>query len=135
MIYGIGVDIEDVSRIKAVIKGRESFIGRFFSNAEQELFAAKGYNPETVCGNFCSKEAFVKALGTGFRGIALKDIEVLRDELGSPYYRISGALAEKLSGMGLKYHLSLSHTAHTAVAFAIIERDEALSLADNSDNA
>lgn len=125
MIYGIGVDIEEVSRIKAVIKGRESFIGRFFSKAEQELFAEKKFNPETICGNFCSKEAFVKALGTGFRGIALKDIEVLRDELGSPYYRISGELAEKLAGRGLKWHLSLSHTAHTAVAFAVIECEDA----------
>ena len=123
MIYGIGVDIEEVSRIKAVIKGRESFIERFFSKAEGELFAEKRFNPETICGNFCSKEAFVKALGTGFRGITMKDIEVFRDELGSPYYRISGQLGEKLKDKGLKWHLSLSHTAQTAVAFCIIEKE------------
>ena len=123
MIYGIGVDIEEVGRIKAVMNGRESFIERFFSKAEAEMFAEKRFNPETVCGNFCAKEAFVKALGTGFRGVVLKDIEVLRDELGSPYYRISGALAEKLADKGLKYNLSLSHTAQTAVAFCVIEKE------------
>ena len=123
MIYGIGVDIEEVGRIKAVMNGRESFIERFFSKAEAEMFAEKRFNPETVCGNFCAKEAFVKALGTGFRGVVLKDIEVLRDELGSPYYRISGALAEKLEGKGLKLNLSLSHTAQTAVAFCVIEKE------------
>lgn len=123
MIYGIGVDIEEVARIKAVIKGREEFIRRFFSRDEEELFARKKFNPETICGNFCSKEAFVKALGTGFRGVAMKDIEVLRDELGSPYYRIGGELAEKLKDKGYKYHLSLSHTAQTAVAFCVIEKE------------
>lgn len=123
MIYGIGVDIEEVGRIKAVMNGRESFIERFFSKAEAEMFAEKRFNPETVCGNFCAKEAFVKALGTGFRGVVLKDIEVLRDELGSPYYRISGALAEKLADKGLKWNLSLSHTAQTAVAFCVIEKE------------
>ena len=123
MIYGIGVDIEEVARIKAVINGRENFIQRFFSRDEEELFARKRFNPETICGNFCSKEAFVKALGTGFRGVAMKDIEVLRDELGSPYYRIGGALAEELKEKGLKYHLSLSHTAQTAVAFCVIEKE------------
>ncbi len=123
MIYGIGVDIEEVGRIKAVMNGRESFIERFFSKAEAEMFAEKRFNPETVCGNFCAKEAFVKALGTGFRGVVLKDIEVLRDELGSPYYRISGALADKLADNGFKYNLSLSHTAQTAVAFCVIEKE------------
>ena len=123
MIYGIGVDIEEVARIKAVINGRENFIQRFFSRDEEELFARKRFNPETICGNFCSKEAFVKALGTGFRGITMKDIEVLRDELGSPYYQISGELAEKLKDKGFKWHLSLSHTAQTAVAFCIIEKE------------
>ena len=43
MIYGIGVDIEEVSRIKAVIKGREGFIERFFSKAEGEMFAEKRF--------------------------------------------------------------------------------------------
>ena len=123
MIYGIGVDIEEVGRIKAVMNGRESFIERFFSKAEAEMFAEKRFNPETVCGNFCAKEALVKALGTGFRGVVLKEIEVLRDELGSPYYRISGALADKLAGNGFKYNLSLSHTAQTAVAFCVIEKE------------
>lgn len=123
MIYGIGVDIEEVSRIKAVINGREMFIKRFFSKPEQELFEKKNFNPETICGNFCSKEAFVKALGTGFRGIGMKDIEVLRDELGCPYYNIVGNLAKKIEGKGLKWHLSLSHTEQTAVAFAVIETE------------
>ncbi len=124
MIYGVGVDIEDVNRIKAVITGRERFIERFFSKSEIEMFVKKNFNPETVCGNFCAKEAFVKALGIGFRDITVKDIEVLRDEMGKPYYNIVGELAEKLKDKGLKWHLSLSHTASNAVAFAVIETAE-----------
>ncbi len=124
MIYGVGVDIEDVNRIKAVINGRERFIERFFSKSEVEMFSKKNFNPETICGNFSAKEAFVKALGIGFRDVTVKDIEVLRDEMGKPYYNIVGDLAEKLKDKGLKWHLSLSHTASNAVAFAVIETVE-----------
>lgn len=122
MIYGIGVDIEEVSRIKAVIKGKERFLERFFSDAECEMFAKKNFKPDTICGNFCAKEAFVKALGTGFRNISLKSIEVLRNDLGLPYYRFSPEITEKLNEMGLKVHVSLSHTDATAVAYTIIEK-------------
>lgn len=122
MIYGIGVDIEEVNRIKAVIKGREKFLERFFSDAECEMFARRNFKPDTICGNFCAKEAFVKALGTGFRSISLKSIEVLRNDLGMPYYRFDSDIQQKLDEMGLKAYVSLSHTDTTAVAYAIIEK-------------
>ena len=124
MIYGIGIDIEEVSRMKAVISGRGRFLERFFSKEEYEMFEKKSFCAETVCGNFCAKEAFVKALGTGFRKIVLSDIEVLRDELGKPYYNFKGKLKDEIASKGYIVHLSLTHTKQTAAAVAIIEKQD-----------
>lgn len=119
MIYGIGTDIAEISRIKsAIAKGK--FCERFFTVAENELFKAKKYSPQTVAANFAAKEAFSKALGTGVRGFALTDIEVLRDELGKPYINLYNSLAD----LKCNVFVSLSHAKEYATAVVVLEKGD-----------
>jgi len=113
MMSGVGIDIIEVSRISELISANEKFLSRNFSITEIEYFTRNSaIRAETVAGNFAAKEAFAKALGTGFRGFGLKDIEVLRNELGAPYivFRGERSLAQ----------VSVSHTKETAVAVVIM---------------
>lgn len=118
MIAGIGTDMAEVSRVRrAVEKG--GFCKRFFTDAENEYFKSKNYSAQTVAANFAAKEAFSKALGTGIRGFALRDIEVLRDELGKPYINLYNSLSE----LPYTIFVSLTHTAEYAAAFVVLEKD------------
>ena len=113
MTIGIGIDIVEVERIEKLISTKENFLLRNFTNSEIEYFSqSKSIRAETVAGNFAAKEAFAKALGTGFRGFNLCDIEVLRNELGAPYINFRKERT--------KTQVSISHTKTTAVAVVII---------------
>ena len=117
MIKGIGTDIIEVDRIKRAVQ-KDYFLRKAFS--KNEIASAK--NIEFLAGNFAVKEAFVKALGTGFRGIELKDIEVLRDILGKPYIKICNTENVILKGINEKsIFVSISNTKSLAVAMVIIE--------------
>lgn len=118
MISGIGTDIVEVRRIADAMENQH-FCKRFFSDRENEYFAEKKYNPETVAGNFAAKEAFSKALGTGISGFNLKDVEVLRNENGMPYIEVSAELKARLNGSGVL--VSIAHEKEYAVAYVVIE--------------
>lgn len=116
MILGIGTDIIEIERIKQAMTNTH-FCSRFFTDKENEYFQECGYRPQTVAGNFCAKEAFSKALGTGVRGFSLKDIEVLRDALGKPYILFQQEHACRI-------HVSISHSREYAVAQVVLEQEE-----------
>ena len=64
-------------------------------------------------------------MGTGFRGIALNEIEVLRDELGKPYINLYERAGERAAAMGiLRWHVSISNTKILAMAYVIGEGEE-----------
>ncbi len=118
MIIGIGTDIIEISRVKKACENQR-FIEKCYSEKETELL---GSRIESLAGNFAVKEAVSKALGTGFRGFGLKDIECLRDELGKPYIILSGGALERFEGIGGRtISVSISHSKEAAVAFVIIE--------------
>lgn len=120
MIYGVGTDIVEISRIEKSIKSPR-FLKKVFSEKEIELLKSKNFNPQTAAANFCAKEAFSKALGTGVRGFALNEVSVLRDELGKPYIELSGKALQL--GKNLNFFVSLSHTKEYAAAFAVAEKE------------
>lgn len=122
MIYGIGNDIIEIDRIQKAIDRTSNFLEKIFSKREIEYFESKGMKTESIAGNFASKEAFSKALGTGVRGFSLNEIEVLRDELGKPYIEVSKNIINKFSLEEVKFHITISHNKTAAVAFVIIER-------------
>ena len=122
MIRGIGTDIVEIDRISNAIK-KEFFLKKAFNDSEIDM--AVGRKKDSfLAGNFATKEAFVKALGTGFRGIELKDLAVLRDELGRPFIKICNNLNRHLQGIDEnKIHVSISNTDSLAIAMVVIETD------------
>ena len=118
MIIGIGTDIIEIERIRKTIENT-NFLTRFFSDEENQLFLKKNLSPQTIAGNFAAKEAFSKAIGTGFRNFKLEDISILRDSLGKPYIKLSGGLSEKFGE--LKIHVSISHSEKYATSYVVIE--------------
>lgn len=126
MIVGIGIDIIEISRIEKAVKRTDRFLYRNFSKREIDYFKAKSYKAESIAGSFAAKEALSKAIGTGFRGFSLNDIEILRDELGKPYIEFSEKVGKVLKERGLsdiKIHLSISHNKENSIANVIIENN------------
>ena len=123
---GIGVDIVDNSRISSSIKNK-NFIIRTFS--KKEIFISKKVANKTnfYSKRFAAKEAFVKALGTGFRNkMNFKDIEILNDNLGKPYYLITTKIKELIKKKkkinNFELFLSISDEKDYSVAFTTIQK-------------
>ena len=121
MIIGIGTDIIEISRIEKAMNRTSSFIERSFTDSEIQYFKSKGLKGNVVAGNFAAKEAISKAIGTGFRGFGLKDIEVLRDELGKPVVNLSEKIYNLLEIKEFNMHISISHNKENAIAYAVME--------------
>ncbi len=117
MIYGIGVDMTEISRVEKACS-KESFLQKVFSDREVELY---GDRPEKLAAGFASKEAFGKALGTGVRGFSLREVELLRDELGKPYYTFSGRAAAIMAEKGLTSHVSVTDEGNLVTVFTVLE--------------
>ncbi len=125
MIFGIGTDLCETARMEQAI-AREAFLNRVFSAEERALITTRTgkRRAETAAANFAAKEAFLKACGLGLGGFALADIGVLRRESGAPCYALSGEAARFMAEHRLTAHLSLSHDAGMACAFAVLEQRE-----------
>jgi holo-[acyl-carrier protein] synthase len=124
MILGIGIDIVSIARMERVIAARgERFLRRVFSPSEVEEGAKRLRSAPYFAARFAAREAFVKALGTGFRrGVSLADIAVATGELGRPELVLGGRAAELLEGLGsARCHLSISHDGDGAQAIVILE--------------
>lgn len=125
---GIGVDIVINKRIKSSIKNK-NFIIRIFSRNEI-LYSKKIINKTAYLSKrFAAKEALAKAIGTGFRGgLNLKDIQVLNNKMGKPYYVVSTKLKNLIMKImkvkSFNLFLSISDEKEYSIAFAIIETSE-----------
>ena len=119
MIAGVGVDLLEVERLRAALERTPSIRDRLFTAAEQ---AVCGDRVDRLAARFAAKEAVAKALGTGIRGFAFLDVEVVTDELGAPSVRLHGAAVEVAAARGVdRWHLSLSTADTHVVAYAIAE--------------
>ena len=101
------------------------FRERVFTQAEREYCDKKGAAAaQSYAGRFAAKEAFLKAIKTGWRGkITWHDIEVMNDADGVPSLNVRGEASRILIERGAEIvHLSISHTAEHAVAQVILER-------------
>ena len=125
MIFGIGTDIVEVERIKnlsSIIK----FAKKILSQNELNIFNSLNEDQKVyfLSKQFAAKEAISKALGTGIgREASLKNIEILRDEKGKPFFNAINELSEYLSNLGItKTHVSLSDEINYAIAMVILEK-------------
>jgi holo-[acyl-carrier protein] synthase len=128
MIYGVGMDMLEINRMKKIMEGKAAkrFLERILTLAEQKLAETrKGRLSEFIAGRFAAKEAVVKALGCGLGQIVgFQDIEILPNVLGKPYCTISASALERLGlsmEPSLRIHLSITHSESMAAAYVIIE--------------
>ena len=124
-LLGIGIDIIQNKRIKSLMKNK-TFLKRTFGINEVKL-SKKIFNRNNYFAKrFAAKEAFAKALGTGFRNdLNFKDIEVLNDNLGKPYYFKSKKITKLIKKIFniKKYNLflSISDEKDYSIAFTTLQ--------------
>ncbi len=124
MILGTGIDIVEVERIQKSIEKKDGFLRLVFSPEEITYCQGQAGVFQSFAGRFAAKEAFFKALGTGWVGdLAFHEVSIKNDEHGRPFIQLSGKTKEALQDKeNCTFHLSISHTKHYATAFVIIEK-------------
>jgi|GWRWMinimDraft_6_1066014.scaffolds.fasta_scaffold13642_2 holo-[acyl-carrier protein] synthase len=125
MILGIGTDLIEVERVAEKMEKKQGFKELVFSAAEIIYCEARTFKYEHYAARFAAKEAFLKAIGTGWRnGTAFNEIEIYNDEEGKPEILFHGLTAKTISDMKLgKIFVSLSHLKTMACAMVIIEKE------------
>jgi holo-[acyl-carrier protein] synthase len=124
-IVGIGVDIIENKRIKNSLKNLK-FKKRIYSNKELAQSSLSKNKVGFFSKRFAAKEAFAKAIGTGFRdNLNFKDIEIINDKKGKPYYlkskKISKIIHKNFNIKKYKCFLSISDEKDYSIAFTIIQ--------------
>lgn len=125
MIFGIGTDIVEVSRIEASIEQfGDEFARRILADSEFASYLQSHIKPRFLAKRFAAKEAFSKALGTGLRAPAtFQNIAVSHDELGKPILVLANELQAFLCTKNIaQTHISISDEKNLAAAFVILER-------------
>ena len=129
MIVGLGSDLCNIERIQnSLDRFGERFVARVFTDIERAKAEGRPFTRAgTYAKRFAAKEAFSKAVGTGFkRGVFMKDIGVVNMQSGAPTLALSGGAAERLTGITPPGHRAVVHLTLTddhpwAQAFVIIE--------------
>ena len=124
-VIGVGIDLVDLDRIRTLLANKgEKAMNRFFSEREREYLATRADATGHAAARIAAKEAVYKAMQSlpGARAIGWREIEVSRDEEGRPAIQLHG-LASRLSvqGGGLRIQVSLTHSAVSAGAIAVVE--------------
>ena len=124
MIYGIGTDIVEYSRIEALwARYGEHFAERVLSARELAERRSNSNMPRLLAKRFAAKEAFAKAVGSGMRHpVSLRRISVTHDGLGKPVLQFDEVLRTYLAQLGINgHHLSISDERDMIVAFVVLE--------------
>lgn len=124
MVAGVGIDMIEVDRVAIKIAKESGFRELVFSAKEISYCELKADKYQHYAGRFAAKEAFFKALGTGWlNGTAFNEIEISNNADGKPELTLIGQTAETLKQRGpLKISVSLTHLKTIASAIVIIEK-------------
>ena len=128
MIVGIGSDLCNIERIQASIdRVGERFLNRVFTDVERAKAARRPFTAAgTLAKRFAAKEAFSKAVGTGFKqGVFMKDIGVVNAPSGAPTLALTGGAKARLdalapAGHAIDIHLTMTDDHPWAQAFVIL---------------
>lgn len=116
----VGIDILEIERF-AEIEKDEAKLKKMFTENEIEYFNKYQHKTCHIAGTFCAKEAFVKAIKTGFtKDVSLLDVEVLHYENGAPYINLNNQRLNKFINKDAKIDLSISHSNTVSTAICII---------------
>lgn len=123
MITGVGIDIIEVERVASKIGKEQGFREMVFSKEEIDYCESKTHKFEHYAARLAAKEAFFKALGTGWaKGTAFNEINIFNNELGKPEITLIGETANTLQHLqDSKINISLSHLKNIAAAIVVIE--------------
>jgi holo-[acyl-carrier protein] synthase len=124
MIAGLGTDIVEVERIAEKIEKNNGFRELVFSAKEISYCESKTHKHEHYAARFAAKEAFFKALGSGWlNGTAFNEVEIINNEQGKPEIVLRGLTHTTVNALGnFNIMVSLSHIKSTATAVVIIEK-------------
>ena len=122
MIYGIGVDIVKIDRMrKTVERWGEKFLERVFTSNEINYCYEKRDPSLSLSVRFAAKEALIKAIGSEI-SVSLTDIEVMNYGSGRPFIKVKGRLESFFEEKAIRSaHLSLSHEHEYGVACVVLE--------------
>lgn len=126
MIVAVGVDHAEVERIRRAVdhpRWGQRFRCRVFTAVEIAYCEGRKRYAESFAARFAAKEAVMKALGTGMRGVSWQEVEVTRERNRAPQIRVSGRAEQRAVALGIdRWHLALTHTAELATAFVVAEQ-------------
>jgi holo-[acyl-carrier protein] synthase len=126
VIVGVGIDAVDIARIERMFSNkRERMLNRLFNASEVAFLSSKTAPAQHLAVRLAAKEAAYKALSGNelARGIGWRDVEVVSKPDGAPELRLHGRAAERFGELGAStIHVSLTHSATTAIAIVIVER-------------
>lgn len=125
MIYGIGTDIVESSRIaQSLERFGDRFARRILTDNEWREYRASSKPILFLAGRFAAKEALSKAIGTGLRHpVNLSYIDINHDDLGKPFFQFHPDLGQWISAKGItQHHLSISDEINMVCAFVVLEK-------------
>ena len=123
MIYGVGIDLVKISRMKAAVErwGRR-FLEKIFTQNEISYCYERKEPYLSLSVRFAAKEAFIKAIGSEVV-IPLTDIEIMNDKNGRPSIKVKGELEDFFKEKSIeRCHLSLSHEREFGIACVVLEK-------------
>jgi holo-[acyl-carrier protein] synthase len=124
LIFGTGIDIIEIERVENQISKSAGFKETIFTGGEIEYCESKKNKAQHYAARFAAKEAFFKAIGTGWRdGMAFIEIEIFNNDLGRPEVFLKGKTKETSAKLGINHiHVSLSHIKNLVTAIIILEK-------------
>ncbi|NMM47876.1 holo-ACP synthase [Marinigracilibium pacificum] len=124
MIIGIGTDIIEIERVQRSLDKGDKFQNLVYHPDEIKICENNSNTVSSYSGRFAAKEAFLKALGTGWSGnMKISEIIIKNDSKGKPYIEVEGEVRNIVNQMDVRnIHLSISHSKMYATAFVILEK-------------
>ena len=117
-IIGLGIDLADIGRVEEVLEKYPRFAERCFTEHEREYAARFAKPGRRFAARFAGKEAVMKSMGTGYRRIRWKDVEITGG--GKPTVNLSGTAQARAEMLGVtQIEVTITHTDTDAMVFAI----------------
>lgn len=118
-----GIDLIEIDRIRRCMD-HPRFCSRILGVQEYEQLKARGFPVQSVAVSFCAKEAFSKAVSTGIRGFSLRDVELLRNPEGKPYFVLHNGALRVAREKGYCFDVSATHTKELACVMVVAYREK-----------